>query len=256
MATVLSGTSGALYYSPAGTTATFGEAAVNTTSDTITVATQLNFKVGDPVKFSVINVNTGAVGTGTLPAGITAGTTYFVISYTASTGALQVSATLGGAALDITDDGTAVAPNAFQVVYAAPAAVGSVREWSFEITRNEIDVTTIGQEAGQYAPFRTYITGFADGTGSATVYTTDDDTTLASRMIEDVIQRNQVGATMKLYIDRVISAGTVSDTLSRSITVPVIMTSASLTVNPDDGQSVEIAFRPSAAPSFDLSKGA
>jgi hypothetical protein len=46
----------------------------------------------------------------------------------------------------------------------------------------------------------------------------------------------------------------VDETTSRSITVPVILTSASLTVNPDDGQSVEIAFRPSSAPTFDLSK--
>jgi hypothetical protein len=34
----------------------------------------------------------------------------------------------------------------------------------------------------------------------------------------------------------------------------VILTSASLTVNPDDGQSVAINFRPSEAPTFDLSK--
>lgn len=254
MATVLSGTSGALYYSPAGTTATFGESDVNFTTDVITVDTYLNFKVGDPVKFSVVNTETGAAGTGTLPAGLTAGTTYYVIGYTASTGALTVSASLGGSSVAITDDGTAVTPNAFKVVYSAPAAVGSVREWSFEITRSEIDVTTIGLTAGQYAPFRAYITGYADGSGSATVYTTDEDTNLASRMVEDVIQRQQTGATMKLYIDRVYSGGNVSDSLSRSITVPVILTSASLTVNPDDGQSVEIAFRPSEAPTFDLTK--
>lgn len=254
MATVLSGTSGALYYSPAGTTATFGESAVNFASDQITVASYLNFKVGDPVKFSVVNVETGAVGSGTLPAGITGGTTYYVIGYTASTGVLTVSSTLGGTSIAITDDGTAVLPNAFQVAYAAPTVVGSVREWSFEITRSEIDVTTIGQPVGQYAPFRNYITGFADGSGSATVYTTDDDGNLSNRLIEDVIQRSQIGATMKLYIDRVVTGGTVDDTLSRSITVPVILTSASMTVNPDDGQSVEIAFRPSSAPTFDLTQ--
>ena len=88
------------------------------------------------------------------------------------------------------------------------------------------------------------------------MYTTDDDTALSSRMIEDVIQRNQTGATMKLYTDRVVVSGSVSDTSSRSITIPVILTSASLAVNPDDGQSVQIAFRPSAAPTFDLSKSA
>lgn len=254
MATVLSGTSGALYYSPAGTKSTFGELNVNATTDIITVGTYLNFKVGDPVKFQVLNSETGGAGTGTLPAGLSAGTTYYVISYTAATGALQVSATAGGASVAITDDGTAVAPNVFEVYYGAPALIGSVREWSFEITRSEIDVTTIGQDSGQYTPFRTYITGFADGSGSATVYTTDEDASLSNRMIQDVIQRYQTGATVKLYIDRVSSGGTVNETLSRSITVPVILTSASLTVNPDDGQSVEIAFRPTEAPTFDLSK--
>lgn len=252
--TTLSGTSGALYYKPAGTVSTFAEADVDATGDDITVGTYLNFKVGDPVQFSVVNVNTGAAGSGTLPAGISAATTYYVIAYTAATGVLQVSATLGGSTIAITDDGTAVTPNAFQVAYAAHVAVGEVREWSFEITREEIDVTTIGAEAGQLTPFRKYISGFADGEGSATVYTTDSDTNIASRLIADVLQRQQTGANFKLYIDRVLSSGTVSDALSRSIEVPAILTSASFTVNPDDGQSVEISFRPSAAPTFDLAK--
>ena len=140
------------------------------------------------------------------------------------------------------------------ITYTAPVVVGSVRDWSFEITRSEIDVTTIGQEVGQYTPFRTYIAGFADGTGSATVYNTDDYSSMANRLIDDVIQRQQTGARMKLYIDRVVVSGTVNDTSSRFINVPVILTSASLTVNPDDGQSVAINFRPSEAPTFDLSK--
>ncbi len=254
MATVLSGTSGALYYKPAGTTATFGETAVDAADDEITVAPYLGFKVGDPVQFSVINVNTGAAGTGTLPGGISAATTYYVITYTASTGVLKVSATLGGSSVAITDDGTAVAPNTFQVAYANFEAVGQVREWSFEVTREEIDVTTIGQTAGQTVPFRTYISGYADGEGSAMVYTTDEDTNIASRLVADVLQREQTGASMRLYLDRVVSGGAVSDALSRSILVPVILTSASFTVNPDDGQMVEISFRPSEAPTFDLTK--
>jgi hypothetical protein len=254
MATVLSGTSGALYYKPAGTRATFGESAVDVADDEITVATYLNFKVGDPVVFSVVNTETGASGTGTLPAGISAATTYYVITYTASTGVLKVSATAGGASVTITDDGTAVTPNAFEVDYAAYAAVGDVREWSFEITREEIDVTTIGQALGQYAPFRRYITGFADGQGSCTVYTTDDDSNLSNRMIQDVIQRQQTGASFKLYIDRILSAGSPSDALSRSVEFDAVLTSASLTVNPDDAQTVEIAFRPAGTPTFDFSK--
>jgi hypothetical protein len=252
--TVLSGTSGALYYTPAGTKATFAESNVNASTDVITVGTFLNFKVGDPVQFSVINVNTGAAGSGTLPAGISASTTYYVISYTAATGALQVSASLGGSTVAITDDGTAVSPNAFQVAYDGHIAVGEVREWSFEVSREEIDVTTIGAADSQYVPFRTYISGFADGEGSATIYTTDDDTNISSRLVQDVLQRKQDGASFKLYIDRVTSSGSVVEATSRSITVPAILTSASFSVNPDDGQVVEVAFRPTSTPTFDFSK--
>jgi hypothetical protein len=246
--TVLSGTSGALYYKPAGTIGTFPETGVTVADDEITVQPYLNFKVGDPVVFSIINSQTGAAGSGTLPAGIAAATTYFVIAYTAATGVMEVSATLGGASITITDDGTAVSPNEFQVAYAAYAAVGQVQSWSFEISRAEIDVTTIGQTAGQYAPFRAYIPGFADGTGTATVYVTNEDVALSNRMVEDVLQRQQVGCGFKLYTDK---QGT--EALSRSIAMDAVLLSASLNINPDDAQQVEITFRPSGAPTFDFS---
>jgi len=249
--TVLSGTSGALYYKPAGTTGTFGESGVNTSTETITVETYLNFKVGDPVKFRLVNSQTGEAGSGTLPAGLSAGTTYYVIAYTAATGALQVSATAGGAAVNITDDGTVAAPNEFEVYYADYAAVGQVQSWSFEISRAEIDVTTIGQTAAQYAPFRAYIPGFADGSGTATVYVTNEDSALSNRMVEDVLQRQQVGCAFKLYTDK-----QSTEALSRSIAMDAVLLSASLNINPDDAQQVEITFRPTGVPTFDFSTSA
>jgi hypothetical protein len=139
-------------------------------------------------------------------------------------------------------------PNEFQVAYAEYAAVGQVQSWSFEISRAEIDVTTIGQTAGQYAPFRAYIPGFADGTGTATVYVTNEDAALSNRMVEDVLQRQQVGCGFKLYTDK---QGT--EALSRSIAMDAVLLSASLNINPDDAQQVEITFRPSGAPTFDFS---
>jgi hypothetical protein len=249
--TVLSGTSGALYYKPAGTTGTFGSAGVNTTDDEITIEPYLNLRVGDPVQFSVVNSQTGGSGTGSLPAGLSAATTYYVIAYTASSGVLKVSATAGGAAVDITNVGTAAAPNEFQVAYADYAAVGQVQSWSFEISRAEIDVTVIGQTAGQYAPFRAYIPGFADGSGTATVYVTNEDSALSNRMVEDVLQRQQVGCGFKLYTDK---QGT--EALSRSIAMDAVLLTASLNINPDDAQQVEITFRPSGAPTFDFSTSA
>ena len=252
--TCLSGTSGALYYKPAGTTGTFGTGDVTIGTETMVVETYLNLKAGDPVKFSVIDSSTGGSGTGTLPAGLTAGTTYYIKTYVATTGAMTVSATNGGSAVNLTDVGTAAAPNEFQVAYAAFENVSQVSEWSFEIERAEIDVTTIGGDPGQYVPFRKYIAGFGDGSGSATAYMTNEDASLSNRMIEDVLQRQQVGAAFKLYTDRVFSAGSVSETLSRSISFDATLTSASLGVSPDEAQSVTVNFRPAGVPTFDFSR--
>ena len=246
--TVLSGTSGALYYKPAGTTGTFGETNVSIANDEITVQTYLNLKVGDPVKFRVVNSQTGAAGSGTLPAPISSATTYFVLSYVAATGVLTVSTSAGGTILAITDDGTIAAPNEFEVYYADYAAVGQVQNWSFEISRAEIDVTTIGQAVGQYAPFKAYIPGFADGNGSASVFVTNEDSALSNRMVEDVLQRQQVGCAFKLYTDK----GS-TEALSRSIAMDAVLLSATLNINPDDAQMVEITFRPTGAPTFDFS---
>jgi hypothetical protein len=251
--TVLTGTSGALYYKPAGTTASFAPADVTVAGAILNVGSYFNFKVGDPVKFRVVN-QAGGTPAGTLPAGITAGTVYYVIGYTASTGALTVSATLGGSVITITTTGTAVSPNKFEAYYADFAVVGQVRDWTFDITRTEIDVTTIGQAPGQYVPFKNYIAGFGDGTGSCTVYMSDDDFAVSNRMIEDVLQRQQGGAAFKLYTNRIISSGTtVDETKSRSIAMDAILTNASMTVDPDNAQTISINFRPASTPTFDFS---
>jgi hypothetical protein len=245
MATVLSGTSGALYYKPAGTSGTFKAADVTSGSDTINVGTFLNFKANDKVSFTT--------GGGTLPGGLAAGTPVFIKTYTASTGATTFSATAGGSLLSLSNDGTD-GTSAFTIKFSEFQAVANVRSWNFEVTREEIDVTTIGGTLGQNAPFRTFISGFADGTGSAEVYFTDDDTGISARLIEDVTQRNQAGATFKLYMDAIVSAGTPDDAASRSISMEAVLTSASYSVTPDDAQAVSINFRPTAAPTFDFAK--
>jgi|TARA_R100001463_G_scaffold18422_1_gene46258 hypothetical protein len=246
MATVLSGTSGALYYKPAGTKSTFKAAAVTSGSNNINVGTFLNFKVDDKVSFGT---GTG----GTLPNGLSASTDVFIRTYTASTGIATFAATAGGSELALSDDGTD-GTTPFTIDFADFQSVGNINNWSFEVTREELDVTAIGGTLGQTAPFRSFITGFADGTGSCTVFTTDDDTTIATRLIEDVIQRKQAGATFKLFTDLVLSGSDPADSSSTFIQMEAVLTSASYSVNPDDPQSVEISFRPSAAPTFDFAR--
>jgi len=245
MATVLSGTSGALYYKPAGTSGTFKAADVTSGSNNITVGAFLNFKVDDKVSFTA--------GGGTLPGGLAEGTPVFIRTYVATTGVATFAATAGGTELALSSDGTDGSSD-FAINFTEFQSVANVRSWSFEVTREEIDTTTIGGTLGQTAPFRTFISGFADGTGSAEVYFTDDDTGISARLIEDVTQRQQAGATFKLYMDTVLSSGTPDDAKSRSIQLEAVLTSASFSVTPDDAQTVSVSFRPTAAPTFDFAK--
>jgi hypothetical protein len=244
--TVLTGTSGAFYYKPAGTEVCLLASDFPATGSNIQVGVYQGFRVGDPVTLAY---PVGATTTGAITAG-----NYFVKTYVADTGVMTISATAGGSAATATAQPSGFNGQKASLKYKEAELLGQVRDWSFEITRNEIDVTTIGQGTGQYAPFRKFVTGFADGTGTCTVYTTEDDSSMANRMIQDVIQRKQLGAGVKLYIDQVFSGGAVSDTLSRYIESAIVLTSASINVNPDDAQSVSINFRPSGAPTFDLSK--
>jgi len=238
--TVLSGTSGALYYKPAGTSVELAASAFPASGSSIQVGAYLGFKVNDPVTLAY---PAGSTVTNAIAAGAR-----FVLTYSATTGIMTLSATAGGSALTAT-----ALPSGFgglfaTIAYTDFAAVGQVQTWSFDIERAEIDVTSIGQAAGQYAPFRTYIPGFADGSGSASVFITSDDTALSNRLVEDVLQRQQVGAAFKLYTDK-----QSTEALSRSIAMEAVLLSASFTVNPDDAQMVEITFRPTGVPTFDFS---
>jgi hypothetical protein len=74
---------------------------------------------------------------------------------------------------------------------------------------------------------------------------------LSNRLIEDVVLNQQIGCTFKLYTDK-----QASEALSRSITFQAVLTAATRSVNPNDGQNVEITFRPSSSPDFDFSTSA
>lgn len=244
--TVLTGSGGAFWYKPANTEICLPSTSFPATGSNITVGNFLGFRVNDPV---TLTYPAGAVVTGAIAAG-----NYFVKTYDASTGIMTISSTLGGTAATATAQPTGFGSNLATIAYQSFIAVAQVRDWTFEITRAEIDVTTIGVQQSQYAPFRKYQTSFADGSGTASVYFTDDDAAMSNRMIQDVIQRRQSGAAAKLYIDAIYSGATISDSLSRYIQTDIVLTSASLGANPDDAQLVSINFRPAGSTTFDLSK--
>ena len=164
----------------------------------------------------------------------------------ASSSGLQSSASVHDGGTGSAD--TPGADNHIKIAPADFAVVCQVREFSVEISREELDVTTLpcdpcsGAGGGKYAAFRKTQSGYATGTGSMTVYFTDDQTSLANRLLSNTLLRSQEGAEVKLYINTECVGGAVDDATSLYIQAGISITSMSLSVTPDDVTSADLNF--------------
>ena len=240
----LTGQEGSIFFKPAGTAFCLLDYTDFPAGTSITVPSDNDYKVGDAIVFT-------EEGTAAIDSGLTAGTTYYVVAVTSTT--IDVSATSGGAAVTLTGDGgtgsadTPGAANHIAVAFAEHVAVCQVREFSIEITREELDVTSLpcstDSIGGKYAAFRKTQPGYATGTGTMTVYFTDDQTSMANRLLRNVLLRSQEGAEVKLYVNTVSDgAGGVDDAASLYIESGITLTGMSTSVNPDDPTSAELTY--------------
>ena len=236
----LTGQEGSIYFKPAGTQ--FCLLAADFPAGTaITVPTSNDFRVGDPVEFTPEN---GA----TLDTKTVAGTTYYVLTVTAT--AISISATNGGAAITLDGDAVTDGSSHIKISYAEFQAVCQVREFSFDLTREQLDVTTlpcgVGTSAGaKYASFKKFQPGYASGTGTMTVYFTDDQTALANRLLGNVLLKSQEGAYVKLYVNTVSDGQTPAapdDAESLYIESGISIEGMSLSVNPDDATTGDLTY--------------
>jgi len=243
----LTGQDGAVFFKPAGTQFCLLDYTDFPAGTSITVPSDNDYQLGDPVAFY-------EEGTANLDGGLTASTAqsvtaYYVVARTDTT--ISVSATTGGTAVTLQGDGgtgsadTPGAANHIKIQYADFGAICQVREFSVEISREELDVTTLpcGEQAGsKYAQFRKTQPSYASGTGTMTVYFTDDQTSLANRLISNVLLKSQEGAKVKLYVNAVYSGGTVDDSASLYIESDIKINSMSMSANPDDPTTAELGF--------------
>ena len=239
----LTGQEGLIQFQPAGTQFCLLDHTDFPAGTSITVPSSNDYRVGDSVVFT-------EEGTASLDTALTAGTEYYVVARTATS--IDVSATAGGTAITLNGDGgtgtadTAGAANHISIDFHDFETVCQVREFSIEISREELDVTTLPCSVGassKYAAFRATQAGYASGTGTLTVYFTDSQTSLANRLLANTLLKSQEGASVKLYVNAVAGAGsTVDDTASLFIEADISITSMSLSVNPDDATSAELSF--------------
>ena len=182
----------------------------------------------------------------TVPAGVTC---YYVVA----TGDdwIEVSGTEGGAAIDMDQDGGTGTANqgTIEVELCDFVSMCGVRDFSLDISREELDTTTLpchdgtGDECSKLAEFRTTQSGYATATGTMTVYFTCDQQNMANRLLSSSILKNQTGARTKLYVcTQVDTNGNVNDADSLFIDAFINITGMSFSVNPDDVTTAELSF--------------
>ena len=126
--------------------------------------------------------------------------------------------------------------------------VCGVRSFSIDLSRDELDVTTlpcsVGEACGpQLASFRKTQAGFATATGSLEVYFSCDQTSTANKLLTGSLQKTQGGATVRLYVCTKTNAdGTINETDSLYIEADIQLLGMSFSVDPDNPTTATINF--------------
>ena len=231
----LTGSSGAVYFTPASTKFCLLAADFDSVGNGITVGSNNDYRVGDPVVFTV-------EGAATIDSGLTAGQGY-VIETVSGDSIELVGVTLAG---DGTDGGGHV-----EIEFDPALAICECREFTVNYSREQLDVTTlpcgVSASAGgqKYASTKRMQPGYAEITGTMTLYITTSDSAISTRLMESIHLNNQDGAKAKLYVDAVSDGATPAmpdDTASRLIAGSVVFTDLNTSVNPDDPTQAEVSF--------------
>ena len=236
----LTGQEGSVYFTPAGTKfCLLAEDFPN--GSVITVPAQHDYRVGDPVVFT-------EEGAATSDTKLTAGNQYYVVAVTATS--ISVSDSLGGTAIALDGD-TDTTSGHIGIKYDPFGAICAVKEWSISIERENLDVTTLpcgvgtAADAGKYAAFRKTQPGYATGEGEMTVFFTDNDLSLSTRLLDNIMLKTQEGARVRLFVNTVSDgAATPAPDLNASmyIEADVALTGMEASINPDDPTEATVTF--------------
>ena len=139
-------------------------------------------------------------------------------------------------------------PAHINVALSEYQSVCGVRDFSIDISRDELDVTTLpcaentAKGCEDLVEFRRTQAGYASATGSMTVYFTCDQANISNRLLSSSIQKNQAGAKVKLYVCATYEGGTLVDSKSLFVEADISITGLSFSVNPDDATTAELSF--------------
>ena len=138
-----------------------------------------------------------------------------------------------------------------ELQYDPAQGICECREFSIDYSREQLDVTTlnctVGASAGaqKWAATKKFQGGYAEITGSLTLYITDNQASLATRLMESVHLNIQDGAKVVLYLDAVSDGASPPQpdaNASTYIAGSVTFTEFNASVNPDDPTQAEVSF--------------
>lgn len=245
--TVLTGDSGSVSFTPAGTYLCLLDYTDFPTADPglITLPTGHGFLVGDVVQFSI-------EGGATLVTGLTADTDYYIVNITDDKA--QVSATPMGTAIAFTNSLAEDTPGGhINMRLTEFTSVCNVTSFDFSLDREQIETTSLScgcsSASSGLASFKTYQAGYIDGTGSVEVQFTAEQASMASRVIGSSLKKDQLGAQIRLYINTVCASdGTIDNSASAYIEAPVTLLGFSFSVSPSEVTTATIQFSLSGQP--------
>ena len=246
--TVLTGDSGSVAFTPAGTSVCLLDFTDFATADpgVITMPAGHGFKVGDVVNFSV-------EGGATLVGGLTAATDY-EITVIDGDGDVTVALASGGANIAFNQTLASDTPDGhINMRLSEFTSVCNVVSFDFSLDREQIETTSLScgcsTTGDGLASFKTYQAGFIDGTGSVEVQFTADQASMASRVIGSSLKKDQLGAQVRLYINTICdSNGDIDNTASAYLEAPVTLLGFSFSVSPESVTTATIQFALSGQP--------
>lgn len=236
----LSGSSGAVFYVPAGTKACL-LADDFTDAGVITVSSQNDFRVGDPITLT-------PTGAAVLDTAYTDAAVVSAVNSTANT--ITVTQADGTAIGVLNGDGEDNGGH-IELQFSPSSGICEVREWTCSMSRETLDVTTLpckpGAQAGgqKWAATKKNQPGYAEITGTLTLLVTDNEKALGNRLMESSFLNSQEGASVELYMDLVSDgAATPQPDKAKSTLIagPVMFTDFETGVNPDDPTEAEVSF--------------
>jgi hypothetical protein len=246
--TVLTGDSGSVSFTPAGTSVCLLDYTDFPTADpgVITLPSGHGFVVGDVVTFTV-------EGGATLVSGLTADTDYTITAITAA-GATVEATSASGTDIAFTNSLSADTPGGhINMSLSEFTSVCHVSSFSFSLDRDQVETTSLScgcsADGSGLASFKTYQAGYIDGTGSVEVQFTADQSSMASRVIGSSLKKDQLGAKIRLYINTICDEnGEIDNTASAYIEAPVTLLGFSFSVTPSEVTTATIQFSLSGQP--------